>query len=100
MCIAVRDEKFSISPPIIVALTVFDRRAFSIAPPAVECILFANRNETVVLGGGTGRGGWQKGQGEGRKIATVARNFIFSRRTIGDNSGADRKVHRVITMTR
>lgn len=41
-----RDEKFSISPTIIVALTVFRRRAFSIAPPAVECILFANRNET------------------------------------------------------
>lgn len=46
MYIAVRDEKFSISPTIIVALTVFGRRAFSIAPPAVECILFANRNET------------------------------------------------------
>lgn len=46
MYIAARDEKFSISPTIIVALTVFGRRAFSIAPPAVECILFANRNET------------------------------------------------------
>lgn len=44
-------------------------------------------------GDGAGRGG------RGRKIATVARNFIFSRRTIGDNSEADRKVHRVITIT-
>ena len=95
MYIAVRDEKFSISRTIIVALTVFDQRAFSIAPPAVECILFANRNETMVLGGGRT---WEMKRG--RKIATVARNFIFSRRTIGDNSGAERKVHRVITITR
>lgn len=79
---------------------IHSRRAFSIAPPA-RWVHFVHNSATGLGAKSASRAQGSRGErGEIEKLLRSARNFIFSRCTMGDNSEAYREAHRTITHTR